>query len=553
MCGILCFINPRQKSLYQTIISGLEEIQNRGKDSCGIFCANSPEDWRVFKRFGTISNILQNTTLSSRLRNMEKSRVFLVQTRYITSQQKKYTRDIYDKLNQMIETENTNNMDFQSFYRETQPLVRKIDSKPLCIIHNGNIKIINKFIVETIPEFIGVSDYKTDTSLLTDFIESYLKKGVKMPLILKNIVENIDGAFNLIVYYGEMVYIVRDSLGMRPLSIAMKNQMICVSSESSLYNQIGFTFQREIRPGEIVICKPINESEYETMTYGVFRYRERTVDNISSCALEYVYLSNNNSVFNGILIKDARQNFGKQLWSEETEAFKRTVRDNKADYIVSYVPKTAYCAAEGYAKECGVSFRDILQVRRPGRTFIISNQEERISALHKKFIINVDNIASTREIQSGKRKKLILVDDSIVRGNTLFVIVEKLRATKLFSEIHIRSAAPPVHFEDYMGIDIPTKAELIANQIVTGNTNCSLDTKISEYFKVSSVRYLSVSGLISVLDYLDPEKMGNNWCVSWSNGDYPIDFEDVWSLYSRINSKNGNGFHNENRIFLNKV
>ena len=441
MCGILCFINPREKSLYQTIISGLEEIQNRGKDSCGIFCANSSEDWRVFKRFGTISAILQNTSLSNQLRDMEKSRVFLVQTRYITSQQKKYTRDIYDKLNKMIETENTDNMDFQSFYRETQPLIRKVTGKPLCIIHNGNIKIINKFIAETIPSFIGVSDYKTDTSLLTDFIEFYLKKGVKMPLILKNLVENIDGAFNLIVYYGEMVYVVRDSLGMRPLSIAKKNRMICVASESSLYNSIDFTFEREIRPGEILICKPNTESkahkginsylnlEYETNTYGVFRYRGRTINSLASCALEYVYLSNNNSIFNNILIKDARYNFGKQLWSEESDAFNKSVMENKSDYIVSYVPKTAYYAAEGYANESGIPFREILQVRRPGRTFIISNQEERISALHKKFTIKTDEIMNTREIQSGKRKKLILVDDSIVRGNTLIVIVEKLLAT----------------------------------------------------------------------------------------------------------------------------
>ena len=93
MCGILCFINPREKSLYKTIISGLEEIQNRGKDSCGVFCANSPQQWRVFKRFGTISAILQNTSLPNQLRAVDKSRIFFsANPIHNVSTEKIYTR-----------------------------------------------------------------------------------------------------------------------------------------------------------------------------------------------------------------------------------------------------------------------------------------------------------------------------------------------------------------------------------------------------------------------------------------------------------------------------
>ena len=218
-----------------------------------------------------------------------------------------------------------------------------------------------------------------------DFIEYYIKRDVPVPLILKNIVENIDGAYNLILYYNDYVYIVRDSLGMRPLSIAMKSKMVCISSESSLYNEIDFTFHREVKPGEVIICKQnvlsernssIENNEYKMQTYGIFTYQNRSHQNLASCALEYVYLSNNNSIFNGILVKDARNNFGKQLWEEESEQFKQTV--TKGNYIVSYVPNTALYAAEGYAKASTLQFKTILSVKKKGRTFIISNQKDGI-------------------------------------------------------------------------------------------------------------------------------------------------------------------------------
>ena len=298
---------------------------------------------------------------------------------------------------------------------------------------------------------------------------------------------------------------------------------------------------------------------YEVHTYGVFNYNNYIIENRASCALEYVYLSNNESIFNGILIKDSRYNFGKQLWIEEDGQFKKNVANNKKDFIVSYVPKTAYYAARGYAKESELSFMDILSVNRPGRTFIISNQNERIRALYEKFKVNTDKLSKFC------KKKLILVDDSIVRGNTLGVIVQKLMATNCFSEIHLRSASPPVYFEDFMGIDIPTKQELIANRlsppadIITSYTEDTppaiyhkdhnhLYKKMCEFLKVTSVKYLSINGIYEVLQFLDLDKTNNNWCVSWSNGNYPIQFENEWKLYEKINIKNGNGFSNGERL-----
>lgn len=540
MCGILCFLNPRNKNLHKSLIKSLHELQNRGKDSCGVFSLNNNNDWKLLKRFGTISNILSTTSLSDQLLNRQTNNVFLIQTRYITSQQKKYTQDIYNTLNTLIENSETDDYNFQSFYKESQPLIRNIHNKPLCMIHNGNIKIINKFIQQTLNYDINVSDYKTDTSLLLDYIEHYIKKKVAIPLILKSIVENIDGAYNLIIYYNNMVYIVRDSLGMRPLSIARNNNMICISSESSLYNNIDFTFEREIKPGEVLICREINSSnssknkEYEMLTYGIFKYNQSTITNISSCALEYVYLSNNDSIFNGILIKDARINFGKQLWNEESEFFKKSILQQRDDFIISYVPNTAYYACEGYGIQSTIGHKKILNVKKKGRTFIISNQKDRLKALYEKFDINVDEIIKKNGIHVQK-KKLILIDDSIVRGNTLLIIVQKLLETKLFSEIHIRSASPPIYNQDYMGIDIPTKTELIANQIVNKDKQkITFEQLLAKYLNVTSVRYLSCNGLKSVLEFLDNEKSGNKWCTSWYDGKYPIQFENDWKLFNRL-------------------
>ena len=143
------------------------------------------------------------------------------------------------------------------------------------------------------------------------------------------------------------------------------------------------------------------------ITYGVFKYKNNLQPKYSSC-IEYVYLANNESVFNGISIKEARENFGIKLWQEESEYFKNDILQNKNDYIVSYVPNTAYHAALGYSKKSDIRFCKILSVKKKGRTFIISNQKERINALHEKFQIDVseihNNSYTSGHIISSKKK-----------------------------------------------------------------------------------------------------------------------------------------------------
>jgi len=381
---------------------------------------------------------------------------------------------------------------------------------------------------------------------------------------------------------------------MRPLSFTKKDDMICICSESSLYQDIGFDNEiTEIKPGEVV--KLFNN---EIVSLGTFTYHNNYIRQ-ASCGLEYAYLSNDNSLFNNILIKDARYNFGVSLWEEEE--YKSYIQDNFDDFVVSYIPNTAINSAIGYSESSGIELIDIIKVNFKDRTFIISNQEDRMKALLNKFTIqNITN-----------KRKLILIDDSIVRGNTIIILVFKLLCSKQFDEIYIRSASPPIRYEDYMGIDIPTREELIANYTINKNIylylsinneklkesiildkilydnrqyviylsksdkeesipiytkyykyyfkihniECPkkiydlLDSYIDKYnihmfgnefnekdltkmFGVTNIKYLSENGFINTLNKLSGKE--NIWNLSWTNNNYPIEFEDTWEHFKDI-------------------
>ena len=304
-------------------------------------------------------------------------------------------------------------------------------------------------------------------------------------------------------------------------------------------------------------------------------------------------------MFNNILIKDARYNFGVSLWEEEE--YKSYIQDNFDDFVVSYIPNTAINSAIGYSESSGIELIDIIKVNFKDRTFIISNQEDRMKALLNKFTIqNITN-----------KRKLILIDDSIVRGNTIIILVFKLLCSKQFDEIYIRSASPPIRYEDYMGIDIPTREELIANYTINKNIylylsinneklkesiildkilydnrqyviylsksdkeesipiytkyykyyfkihniECPkkiydlLDSYIDKYnihmfgnefnekdltkmFGVTNIKYLSENGFINTLNKLSGKE--NIWNLSWTNNNYPIEFEDTWEHFKDI-------------------
>lgn len=525
MCGILFFYNPEREVINDLIVNGLKSISNRGRDSCGMYCYNTqqPLDEIIVKRYGTVKNALNNTKFIRDSTECNYNYMFnLIQTRYITSNQKSITREQYiefneklDKLSYVVESSGDIHEEIKNIYNETPPLVKDLNGKTLSIIHNGNIKVAQKF-----KEAYNLTNPKinTDTEIIMEFIYKGLTKyHLSMQRVLSNIITNIDGAFNFIISYGKDIYAMRDSLGMRPLVIGKCNNMICITSESSLFNKIGFCYHNEISPGEIV---RLRNNKLESI--GVYAYHNNKI-NPTPCALEYVYLMNNESTFNNVLVKNARMHMGQNLFKSEDDDFIADVLTaDPLDYVVSYVPNTAYNAAVGYSKISVTALREIINVKTLDRTFIIANKDDRMNALDEKFEI----LDSAKQYQG---KKLILIDDSIVRGNTLFIVVKKIKETGIFKEIHVRSASPPVKYQDYMGIDIPTRSELVANK-----TN---EEGLAALLKVDSIKYLSESNLIKSIKMNSVHTKGidmNNSCLSWTNGKYPIEFEDKWKLYSKI-------------------
>jgi len=636
MCGILFFYNIDKQKLYDDIISGLNEIKNRGRDSCGILFYQDNKNNKLIKRFGKLSLIL-NKKINDIINDYSQCKVIMCHNRYITHNNSKDSQSEFTKWNEVLNN-NKSILDknLKNMYDQTHPIYINKKENKLYLVHNGNVKIANKLKEKLSIDNI-ISD--TDTGIISEYIYKYLN--IK-PLeeILKNIIINIDGAYSIILMCDENIYIIRDSLGMRPLSIAKKGNNICICSESSLFDKINYSFLREVYPGEII--KISNNKLY---SLGIYNYHNNINFFKSSCSFEYIYLLNNNSIFNGIYAKEARYYFGYNLWNQENTHFVNYVKKNISDFVISYIPRTAQYSSEGYSDNSKIELINFIKPsEKSQRTFIISDEFDRINSLYNKFYF--ENIP--------KKKKLILIDDSIVRGNTLSSVLSRLKNLNHFEEIHVRSTSPHIRYEDYMGINIPTREELISNytfnkkmyiyilhtendtlniinemllseykiknindmrnisiysvipkirnilgemsnivlsnnsiiiltekekdissfvnikfykyeinsyffvyeiyefidrlsysilldivkskNIITYNPNKSSNDDLCNIFNVKSIDFLSINNLKSTLSLLSKSNndnlLKNNWCTSWSDNNYPIEFENKWEYFS---------------------
>ncbi|NXB45558.1 PUR1 Amidophosphoribosyltransferase, partial [Leucopsar rothschildi] len=262
-------------------------------------------------------------------------------------------------------------------------------------------------------------------------------------------------------------------------------------------------YYREVLPGEIVKI-----SRHDVQTLDVVQRLEG--DPSAFCIFEYVYFARPDSIFEGQMVYSVRRRCGQQLAIEAPV---------EAD-LVSTVPESATPAALGYAQKCGLPYVEVLcKNRYVGRTFIQPNMRLRQLGVAKKFGVLSDNF---------KGKRVVIIDDSIVRGNTISPIIKLLRESGA-KEVHIRVASPPIRFPCYMGINIPTKEELIANRPEFHD--------LANYIGADSVVYLSVEGLVSSVQESIKARQENNpkthksllgklgHCTACLTGDYPVELE----------------------------
>ncbi len=361
-----------------------------------------------------------------------------------------------------------------------QPLLESYVGGQVAVGHNGNL--INADSFRRAFERAGHLFHTTsDTEVIVHLLASPAQQAAVDPLAAT--LRHLEGAFSLVILFKDRIEAARDPWGWRPLVLGrMSDGRHLVASETVALDVVGATYIREIEPGEIVTISDAGVSSR--------RFTE-AVERPAHCVFEHVYFANPSSVVFGQNVQTAREAMGMMLAKEAPV---------EADYVVP-MPDSGRSAASGYAMASRIPYREgIVPNRYVGRTFIKPTQDQRNAAVRLK--LNV-----IREIVSGKR--IIVVDDSIVRGTTTRVKMNQLREAGAV-EIHLRISCPPIRHPCYFGVDFATRDQLIAH----GRTV----EQIRAYLGVDSLHYLSIEGLLACVN-----RPAEHYCTACYTGEYRLD------------------------------
>lgn len=357
------------------------------------------------------------------------------------------------------------------------PMYADTNLGPIAIAHNGNLTNAN-ILKEELESRGEIFETSTDSEVLARMIA--LEEGENIPDKIRNAMPKMIGAFSLAVLTTNELYAVRDSIGVRPLCIGKLAEGYVIASESAALMTIGAELVREVEPGEII---RVHEHGYESLGIA-------TKKTPALCMLELVYFARPDSQLMGQRLHMMRQNMGRQLWREAPV---------DADVVVG-LPDSATPAAIGYAQESGIPYGEaLIKNRYIGRTFIQPNQQMRAQSVRLKFNVLPEVV---------KDKKVVLVDDTIVRGTTSRPIVELVRQAGA-KEVHMRVHAPPIMWPCYLGVDLAKRDELIAARLSI--------PQIAEHIGVDSLQYLSLDGLMDAIG-----KGNNRFCHACMTGQYPV-------------------------------
>ena len=461
MCGILALISDSKISSLN-FLEFLSFIQHRGQDSCGIAYVDLLDTniIKYQKANGLVKDFKDKCSI-------EYSKGFLGHTRYTTSGHRK--SETSDKM--------------------IHPIVGSFNGNTYVFVFNGNIPNIDK-------RFNG------DTEFITDFIKKYETSSKSFSEVLKEFINRIDRAYNIIFMYLGKIFIIRDSFGTRPLKIVkMVSGDIFVCSED-YFLSCDNVFNKDIDPGSLT------EIDINTEQISSIKVRK---SNLQRCVFEYIYFMNEKTMADDFLVKDTRVKRGYMLANDENlkELTDKHTYKNKP-FIVSSIPNTSTTAAIVYANTLDIQYDQFIEKNKDvNRTFIITDNNERQNYSREKYLIDSNKITGNN---------IILVDDSIVRGTTIKNLVSLLKQHKPNS-IHIRVAAPPIISTCNLGIDIPTKDELIYN-------HHSDPEKLREYLDVDTVKYLKTSHLKKI--FTNQKDKSQSMCMGCITCDYSLDKSLEW-------------------------
>ena len=446
-CGVFGVWAPDEEVAKLTFY-GLYALQHRGTESAGIATSDG-ERILIFKDMGLVSQVFTESDLAVLTGNLA-----IGHCRYSTTG--------------------------SSTWVNAQPTLRPTQYGTLALAHNGNLtntgdlaELVQK--LETIPA--DVRGATTDTEIMTALIGLQDEKNVEESALA--VLPKLEGAFSLVFMDEHTLYAARDRHGVRPLVVGKLERGWVVASETAALDIVGASFVREVEPGEFLA---INEDGIRSQMWAKPEPK--------GCIFEYVYLARPDTTIAGRGIHKTRVEIGRRLAIEAPV---------EADLVIP-VPESGTPAAIGYAQESGIPYGlGLVKNSYVGRTFIQPSQTIRQLGIRLK-------LNPLREIIEGKR--IVVVDDSIVRGNTQRAIVRMLREAGA-REIHVRISSPPVKWPCFYGIDFATRAELIAS---------GLDTEeIRRSIGADSLGYVSVEQLIEATT-LGADKL----CTACFTGKYPI-------------------------------
>jgi amidophosphoribosyltransferase len=437
---------------------GLYALQHRGQESAGIVAVDAEGTARVKKGIGLVADVFSASDLNALPGSTSVGHV-----RYSTAG--------------------------GSRIQNAQPIVVRYARGDLAIAHNGNLTNANELRARLVEEG-ALFQTTSDSEVIVHLIARSRHETVEAQV--DDALSHLEGAFSLVISVGDTLFAAVDPRGFRPLILGRKDGGHIVASETCAFDIIGAEFVRDIQPGEVLRIRGNEVTRLRSLS---------PAPRPAPCVFELVYFARPDSRIWGTSVDRARRAFGRRLAEEHPV---------EADCVIA-VPDSANSSALGYAEGSGIPYElGLLRNHYVGRTFIKPSQADRDFGARMKY-------NPVREVVAGKR--IVVVDDSLVRGTTSTSLVKFLRQAGA-QEVHFRIASPPVTHPCFYGIDMPSKEELI------GSSHSVED--IGGILGVDSLGYLSLEGMLGAVEEAGP------FCDACFSGNYPAPLVDVERGYASL-------------------
>jgi len=471
-CGVIGIFAPNEDVARMTFF-GLYALQHRGQEAAGIAVADG-QTMSAHKGIGLVSQVFTPTAMAEL-----KGHYAIGHTRYSTTG--------------------------SSSLRNAQPFMIETIHGPLALAHNGNLVNSAELRNELMQQGMGFSS-SSDTEVMTMMLAR--NGGLTWEERIQTAMKKWVGAYSLVILTRDCVYAVRDPWGFRPLCIGwLPSGGHAVASETGALQTLGCEAIRDVKPGEVVSLSNNALKVMQAM---------KPVEPSAMCIFEHIYFARPDQTWDGINVHHVRQRLGEELAREYVNRLANELTDENgqafADVVIP-VPDSSIPAAIGFSRVSGIPYNDgFIKNRYVGRTFIEPTDSLRKRGVALKFNVINDNV---------RDKRVVVIDDSIVRGNTTGPLIKLLRNAGA-KEVHMAITCPPIAHPCFMGVDMGRHEDLIAHKRTVD--------EIREYVRADSLYYLSVDGMMRALQRRD------GFCQACFTGQYPIrvDFSNVKTGFERV-------------------